>query len=89
MHKHPPKVQQHDRLQLIVTKLHYYKEAEPASLLSYGGTWCSNIQIRVPPWAEPVVLKSGVAWYLNDNKHGLYLIQIHQVETVDTMLWLL
>jgi hypothetical protein len=51
-----------------------------------GGLKYSNIRIRSS--LEPAVLKSGVDWYLNDNRHGLWPAQI-QAERVDAILWLL
>jgi hypothetical protein len=53
---------------------------------SRGGTRFSNIHICSS--VTPATLKEGVDWYLNDNKHGLYLAQI-QAENVDPILWLL
>jgi hypothetical protein len=42
---------------------------------------------RIQSSVKPRTLKEGVDWYLNGNKHGLYLAQI-QAEAVDTILWL-
>jgi hypothetical protein len=51
-----------------------------------GGTRFTNVRIRSS--LPPATLKEDIDWYLQVNKHGLYLTQI-QAETVDPILWLL
>jgi hypothetical protein len=54
--------------------------------ISKGGMHFTSIYIR--SFISPGTLKENADWYLNDNKHGLYLTQI-QSKTVDMILWLL